>query len=122
MASDNDKRVTFEELVAEIRKDAPGHVTTVSYAGIKFARDAGIDCWYLAGSLAFQHVIYDHGTPRRTAATEGFEGGNIRGELGRTSTLAKLVICSWSHQESQRSRLADNRTRKGNGASPKVGR
>ena len=31
MASDNDKRVTFEELVAEIRKDAPGRVTVVSY-------------------------------------------------------------------------------------------
>jgi hypothetical protein len=63
MGNDNDKHVTFEELVAEVRKDVPGRVTTVSYAGIKFARDAGIDCWHLAGSMCFQHVIHDHGTP-----------------------------------------------------------
>ena len=55
--------VTFEELVAEIRKDAPGKVMAVSYAGIKFAREVGIDCWHLAGTMCFQHVIHDHGTP-----------------------------------------------------------
>ena len=63
MVSDNNKCVTFEELVAEIRKDAPGRVTVVSYESIKFARDVGIDCWDLAGTMCFQHVIHDHGTP-----------------------------------------------------------
>ena len=55
--------VPFEKLVAELRRDAPGRVTVVSYAGIKFARDAGIDCWDFAATLAFQNVIHDHGTP-----------------------------------------------------------
>lgn len=45
-----------------LRQDAPGRVTVVSYVGIKFARDAGIDVWHLAGSMAFQHVIHDHGS------------------------------------------------------------
>jgi hypothetical protein len=59
----NDKRVTFEELVEEIRKDAPGGVTVGSYESIRFARACGIDCWHLAGTLVFQHTIHDHGTP-----------------------------------------------------------
>ena len=32
MASDNDKRVTFEELVAGIRKDAPGRNQSPAFA------------------------------------------------------------------------------------------
>jgi hypothetical protein len=63
MASDNDKRVTFEELVAEIRKDAPGRVTVVSYAGLKFALDCGIDVWDYAETLTLQRLIADVGTP-----------------------------------------------------------
>ena len=63
MASDNDKRVTFEELVAEIRKDAPGRVTVVSYDGLKFALDCGIDVWDYAETMTLQAVIRDHGTP-----------------------------------------------------------
>jgi hypothetical protein len=63
MASDNDKRVTFEELVAEIRKDAPGRVTVVSYDGLKFALDCGIDVCDFAETYALQAIIRDHGTP-----------------------------------------------------------
>jgi hypothetical protein len=55
--------IPFDELLSELRKENPGRVTVVSYAGIKFARDCGIDVWYLAGSMCFQHVIHDHGTP-----------------------------------------------------------
>jgi hypothetical protein len=63
MASDNDKRVTFEELVAEIRKDMPGRVTVVSYDGLKFALDCGIEVWDFAETITLQAVIRDHGTP-----------------------------------------------------------
>jgi len=35
--------MTFEDLVAEIRKEAPGRVTVVSYEGLKFALDCGIE-------------------------------------------------------------------------------
>ena len=66
MASDNDKSVTFEELVAEIRKDAPGRVTVVSYDGLKFALDCGIDVWDFAETYTLQAVIRDHGTRRRS--------------------------------------------------------
>lgn len=54
------RKVSFDELVTEIRKDH--QVTVVSYAGIKFARDCGIDCWHLAGSMSFQKVIHLHGS------------------------------------------------------------
>jgi len=57
------KKIPFEQLVSDLRKEFPGQVVVVTYAGLKFARDCGIDCWYLAGSMAFQHVIHDHGTP-----------------------------------------------------------
>jgi hypothetical protein len=63
MATDNDKRVTFEDLVAEIRKDALGRVTVVSYDGLKFALDCGIDAWDYAEMYTLQAVIRDRGTP-----------------------------------------------------------
>jgi hypothetical protein len=64
MASDNDKRMTFEELVAEIRTVAPaGRVTVVSYNGLKFALDCGIDIISdYAEMYTLQAVIRDHGT------------------------------------------------------------
>jgi hypothetical protein len=57
------EKIPFDEVVSELRQEFPGQVTVVSYAGIKFARDAGIDCWHLAGSMSFQHIIHDFGTP-----------------------------------------------------------
>ena len=55
--------VTFDKLVTDVRKELTDTVTAVSYDGVKFARDAGIDCWHLAGSMCFQHVIHNYGTP-----------------------------------------------------------
>jgi hypothetical protein len=56
--------MTFDDVVKELRTvAAPGRVTVVSYEGIKFARECGIDCWHLAATMCFQHVIHDHGTP-----------------------------------------------------------
>lgn len=55
--------MTFDELVAEMRKDAPGRVTVVSYSGLKFALDCGIDVWDYAETYTLQAVIRDHGTP-----------------------------------------------------------
>lgn len=57
----------FDALKKEMRAVAPGRVTVVSYQGIKFARDVGIDCWHLAGTMCFQHVIRDHGTSEEQA-------------------------------------------------------
>jgi hypothetical protein len=51
---------------SELRRLAPaGSVTIVSYDGLKFLLDCGIDCWDYAETLALQAVIRDHGTPRQ---------------------------------------------------------
>lgn len=63
MTRENDRRVPFEELVAEIRNAAPGRVTVVSREGLKFALDCGIDVWDFAETYTLQAVIRDHGTP-----------------------------------------------------------
>jgi hypothetical protein len=60
--NDQHKPVAFEDLVAEMRREFPGRLTVVSYAGLKFARECGIDCWDFAATLAFQHLIHDCGT------------------------------------------------------------
>lgn len=48
MGSRYDKLVArilnFDDAVKQIRKDAPVRVTDVSYDGLKFALDCGIDC------------------------------------------------------------------------------
>jgi hypothetical protein len=54
--------IDYNKAVKELRREFPGQVTVVNYAGIKFARDCGIDVWHLAGAMCFQHVIHDHGT------------------------------------------------------------
>ena len=56
------RKVSFDELVTTLQKSHPGCVTVVSYESIKFARDCGIDCWHLAGSMSFQRVIHLHGS------------------------------------------------------------
>jgi hypothetical protein len=53
--------VTFEDAVKDLRKEFPGRVTTVSYAGLKFALEAGIDVWEFAETYSLQSVIRDHG-------------------------------------------------------------
>ena len=56
--------MTFESAVKEMRKCVPpGRVTVVSYNGLKHARECGIDCWDFAGTMCFQQLIHDHGTP-----------------------------------------------------------
>jgi len=55
--------MTFDELVTELRKDAPGRVTVVSYEGLKFAMDCGIDVWDYAETYTLQRLIADVGTP-----------------------------------------------------------
>jgi hypothetical protein len=57
--------MTFEELVADIRKDAPGRVTVVSYEGLKFAMDCGINVWDYADTYSLQNVVRDFGTPKQ---------------------------------------------------------
>lgn len=55
--------VTAFSSAQEIRKDAPGRVTAVSYDGLKFALDCGIDVWDYAETYALQNLIADVGTP-----------------------------------------------------------
>ena len=57
--------MNFDELVTEMRKIvAPGHVTVVSYSGLKIARELGIDIiGDYAGTLCCQNLIHDIGTP-----------------------------------------------------------
>ena len=57
--------VTFEKLVSEIRADAPGRVTEVSYSGLLLALQIGIDVWDYAETYSLQAVIRDHGTPEQ---------------------------------------------------------
>jgi hypothetical protein len=59
------RNLTFDELVADIRKAAPGRVTVVTYAGLKFALECGIDVWEFAETYTLQAVIRDHGTPKQ---------------------------------------------------------
>jgi hypothetical protein len=46
-----------------MRAVASGRVTVVSYDGLKFALDCGIDVWDYAETYTLQAVIRDHGTP-----------------------------------------------------------
>jgi hypothetical protein len=49
---------------SELRRIAPaGSVTIVSYDGLKFFLDCGIDVWDYAETYSLQAVIRDHGTP-----------------------------------------------------------
>ena len=58
-----ERKVTFENVVAEMRKIAQGRVTTVSYEGLRFALDCGIDVWDFAETYTLQRLIADVGTP-----------------------------------------------------------
>jgi hypothetical protein len=55
--------MTVEAAIQEFRKDFPGQVTTVSYNGLKFALDCGIDVWDHAETYSLQAVIGDYGKP-----------------------------------------------------------
>jgi hypothetical protein len=55
--------MTVEAAIQELRKDFPGQVTTVSYDGLKFALECGIDVWDYAETLSLQTLIADIGTP-----------------------------------------------------------
>ncbi len=59
--------VHFDSLVKEMRTVAgPGKVTVVSYDGLKFAMDCGIDIISdFAEMYCCQAVIADHGTPEQ---------------------------------------------------------
>jgi hypothetical protein len=55
--------VNFDEATKELRTVAPGRVTVVSYSGLKFALDCGIDIISdYAEMYTLQAVIRDHGT------------------------------------------------------------
>jgi hypothetical protein len=55
-------KVPFETLVKELRRVAPGRVTTVCYDDMLFLHEIGALDWTFAGTLAFQRVIAERGT------------------------------------------------------------
>jgi hypothetical protein len=58
--------IKFDELVTELRKVAsPGRCTVVSYAGLKFMLDCGIEVWDYAETMTLQRLIADIGTPEQ---------------------------------------------------------
>jgi hypothetical protein len=57
--------ISFDDLVAQLRRDNPGRVTTVSYSGLKFALACGIDVWDYCETLSLAAVIANHGTPEQ---------------------------------------------------------
>ena len=67
-----DKRelIPVDELIAKLRRELPGRVTVVSYEGLKFAVEAGIDCWEFVLTDSFQEVIRDIGTPEQKLRLE----------------------------------------------------
>jgi hypothetical protein len=69
------RKVSFDEFVSGLQKSHPGRVTVVSYESVKFARDCGIDCWHLAGSMAFQKVIHMHGSDEEKRRLRGLNLG-----------------------------------------------
>jgi hypothetical protein len=57
--------IDFDTLIKEVRKvAAPGRVTTVSYSGLRFALECGIDVWDYCETLTLAAVIANHGTPK----------------------------------------------------------
>ena len=53
----------FGDLVMEMRTMAgPGNVTVISYDGLRFALECGIDVWDFADTLSLQNVVRDIGT------------------------------------------------------------
>jgi hypothetical protein len=64
MINDNERRVSFDELVAELRAVAPRRVRVANYAELKVALEAGIaDVWDFAEMYTFQRLIAECGTP-----------------------------------------------------------
>ena len=55
--------IPFDDVVEELRKVAPaGSVTVVTYAGLAFARECGIDIMDYAEMYCCQQLIQDVGT------------------------------------------------------------
>ena len=59
----DEERIPFEEVVEQLRREFPGQVEVVSYEGLKFAVQCGIDVWDYAETLSLQRVIAEIGTP-----------------------------------------------------------
>jgi hypothetical protein len=76
----SDEKISFEELVSELRKLAPGRVTTACYSDMKFLHDIGSTDWSFAGMLCFQKMIDDHGTEEEKLRLENLRVGYRRRE------------------------------------------
>jgi hypothetical protein len=63
--SSDTKLIPVDEVIAELRRKFPGRVTVVSYEGLKFAIQSGIDVWEHWRTDSFQDVIRDIGCPEQ---------------------------------------------------------
>ena len=76
----------FDDFAREMRTvAAPGRVTTVSYDGLLFALQCGIDVWDYAEMYMLQAVIRDHGTDaQKQRLKEEILAGRWSTEIMRT--------------------------------------
>jgi len=86
MINDNERRVPFEELVAELSAVAPGRVRVANYAELKVAFEAGVaDVWDFAEMYTFQRLIAECGTPaQKQRLKEEILAGRWSTEIMRT--------------------------------------
>jgi hypothetical protein len=74
--ADNRELIPVGEVIAKLRRKFPGRVTVVSYEGLKFAVEAGIDCWEFVLTDSFQEVIRDIGTSEQKQRLEAILTAN----------------------------------------------
>jgi hypothetical protein len=66
----------------------------VSYAGLKFALDCGINVWDYAETYTLQAVIRDYGSPSTEATAEG--RGYRRAVDDRNNVSWRVVHADWA--------------------------
>jgi hypothetical protein len=74
-------RIPFEQVVADLKKIAPGRVTTVCYEDFAFLHSIGALDWSFAPTLSFQAFIRDHGTPEEKLRLHNLHVGYQDDEL-----------------------------------------
>jgi hypothetical protein len=74
--ADNQELIPVDNVIAELRRKLPGRVTMVSYEGLKFAIQSGVDVWEHWRTDSFREVIRDIGTPEQKQRLEAILTAN----------------------------------------------
>ena len=79
------EKIGVDDLVAQLHREYPGRVTTISYSGLKFALDCGIEVWDYCETLALAAVIANHGTAeQKIRLQQEIYAGRRASEMGST--------------------------------------